>query len=207
MVKDAGDDPDCTDGARITATVAFAEGAADSGAGQPGTLQLRAGDGVGTITLPGLGLEVGAPAINPVPRAMITAALAEVTDQPLIATFSVPGGQAMATRTTNERLGIIGGISTLGTTGIVRPFSTPPTGRPSSSKSRFLPPRVTTLSYWPPAAALRNLLSPPGPICLWSASWMSETLLVSRSGGPPPPGCSGWFSSAWRARSPSWRPE
>ena len=117
VVKDAGDDPDCTDGARMTATVEFGP---ETTAGP----ELRAGDGVGTITLPGLGLPVGAPAINPVPRAMILAALAEVTDRPLVVTFSVPGGQAMATKTTNERLGIIGGISILGTTGIVRPFST-----------------------------------------------------------------------------------
>jgi cobalt-precorrin-5B (C1)-methyltransferase len=115
VVKDAGDDPDCTDGARMAATVSFADAA---------EVELRAGDGVGMITLPGLGLAVGAPAINPVPRAMILAAVAEVTDRPLVVTFSVPGGQAMAAKTTNERLGIIGGISILGTTGIVRPFST-----------------------------------------------------------------------------------
>src|SRR5439155_125336 len=71
VVKDAGDDPDCTDGARMTATVEFGP---ETTAGP----ELRAGDGVGTITLPGLGLPVGAPAINPVPRAMILAALAEV---------------------------------------------------------------------------------------------------------------------------------
>jgi cobalt-precorrin-5B (C1)-methyltransferase len=142
VVKDAGDDPDCTDGARMTATVTFAAdraavdrpgadrpaAGADSGArgeaaGAAGHV-LLAGDGVGTITLPGLGLPVGAPAINPVPRAMILAALAEVTDRLLVVRFSVPGGQAMAARTTNERLGIVGGISILGTTGIVRPFST-----------------------------------------------------------------------------------
>ncbi len=115
VVKDAGDDPDCTDGARMTAAVALAD------APPP---ELRAGDGIGTVTLPGLGLPVGAPAINRVPRAMILAALAEVTDRPLVVTFSVPGGQQMAARTTNERLGIVGGISILGTTGIVKPFST-----------------------------------------------------------------------------------
>ena len=113
VVKDAGDDPDCTDGARMTAAV---EPAAAT--------ELRAGPGVGTITKPGLGLEVGAPAINPVPRAMILAALAEVSDRPLAVTFSVPGGEAMAAKTSNARLGIVGGISILGTTGIVRPFST-----------------------------------------------------------------------------------
>ena len=123
VVKDAGDDPDCTDGARMTAGVAFADPVGGPVAG-PARHELRAGDGVGTITLPGLGLPVGAPAINPVPRRMILAALDEVTDRPLVVTFSVPGGQAMAAKTTNERLGIVGGISILGTTGIVRPFST-----------------------------------------------------------------------------------
>src|SRR5207248_5939627 len=121
VVKDAGDDPDCTDGARMTAACAFAAGAHGPDAGGH---DLRAGDGVGTITLPGLGLPVGAPAINPVPRRMILAALAEVTDVPLTVTVSVPGGQAMAERTSNARLGIVGGISILGTTGVVRPFST-----------------------------------------------------------------------------------
>jgi cobalt-precorrin-5B (C1)-methyltransferase len=122
VVKDAGDDPDCTDGARMTALVEFAENG--DGAAETGGHELRAGDGIGTVTLPGLGLPVGTPAINPVPREMINAALAEVTDRPLVVTFSVPGGQAMAAKTTNERLGIIGGISILGTTGIVKPFST-----------------------------------------------------------------------------------
>lgn len=113
VVKDAGDDPDCTDRARMTAEVSEAPGAV-----------LAAGPGVGTVTKPGLGLEVGKPAINPVPRRMIAAALAEVTATPLAVTFSVPGGDEMAARTSNARLGIVGGISILGTTGIVRPFST-----------------------------------------------------------------------------------
>ena len=117
VVKDAGDDPDCTDGARVTAEVVWAT------AGAPST-ELRAGPGVGTITKPGIGLAVGAPAINPVPQRMILAALDEVTDQPLVVTFIVPDGEAMAEKTTNARLGIVGGISILGTTGIVRPFST-----------------------------------------------------------------------------------
>ncbi len=114
VVKDAGDDPDCTDGARMTAEVVWAEGLGE----------LRAGSGVGTVTRPGLGLPVGAPAINPVPRRMILAAIAEVTPRPVVATFSVPGGERMAERTSNARLGIVGGISILGTTGVVRPFST-----------------------------------------------------------------------------------
>ena len=122
VVKDAGDDPDCTHGARLTAAAAPA--AAPAAPAPAAHTQLLAGPGVGTITRPGLGLPVGAPAINPVPRRMILAALAEVTERPLVVTFEVPGGEDMAARTTNARLGIVGGISILGTTGIVRPFST-----------------------------------------------------------------------------------
>ncbi|MGH9109679.1 MAG: cobalt-precorrin-5B (C(1))-methyltransferase [Acidimicrobiales bacterium] len=145
VVKDAGDDPDCTDGARLTAEVRWRD-PAGAGAGTDGRTVLAAGPGVGTVTLLGLGLAVGAPAINPVPRRMILAALAEVDGvegiegaedvegvagepattgrRPVVVTFSVPGGETMATKTTNARLGIVGGISILGTTGIVRPFST-----------------------------------------------------------------------------------
>jgi cobalt-precorrin-5B (C1)-methyltransferase len=119
IVKDAGDDPDCTDGAEVTADVCWHDGVTPLL-----TTELRAGPGVGTVTMPGLGLPVGAPAINPVPRRMILAALDEVTTRPIVVTFSVPGGEAMAAKTSNARLGIVGGISILGTTGIVRPFST-----------------------------------------------------------------------------------
>ena len=116
VVKDAGDDPDCTNGARVTATVAVDGGLSHT--------DIRGGEGVGTVTKPGLGLPVGSPAINPVPRKMILAAVSEVTSSPLAVTISVPGGEEMARKTTNARLGIIGGISILGTTGIVKPFST-----------------------------------------------------------------------------------
>jgi len=119
VVKDAGDDPDVTHGARLTATVRWRD--------EPG-LRLDGGVGVGVVTKPGLGLELGGPAINPVPRAMITQAVSEVADpddeQGVQVTISVPDGERMARKTTNARLGIIGGISILGTTGIVRPFST-----------------------------------------------------------------------------------
>lgn len=116
VVKDAGDDPDCTDGARMTASVVWQRQGDES--------VLAAGEGVGTVTKPGLGLPVGVPSITAVPRRMILAALAEATDRPVVVSFSVPGGEAMAAKTTNARLGIVGGISILGTTGIVRPFST-----------------------------------------------------------------------------------
>lgn len=119
VVKDAGDDPDVTNGAHLTVSAAWL--APDR---KTGTVELIGGDGVGTITLPGLGLPVGAPAINRVPARMIRAAVGEVTDRPVELRISVPGGQAMAAKTSNDRLGIVGGISILGTTGIVRPFST-----------------------------------------------------------------------------------
>ena len=116
VVKDAGDDPDVTHGARLTATVRWRQ--------EPG-IELDGGVGVGVVTKPGLGLELGGPAINPVPRAMITQAVTEVVGtQGIRVVISVPDGERMAGRTTNRRLGILGGISILGTTGIVRPFST-----------------------------------------------------------------------------------
>lgn len=118
VVKDAGDDPDCTDGAHLTATVCLTE--------VPG-VHLEGGRGVGRVTKPGLGLRVGGPAINPVPRRMITAAVGEAVDlagRGVIVVISVPEGERMARKTTNRRLGILGGISILGTTGVVRPFST-----------------------------------------------------------------------------------
>ncbi len=120
VVKDAGDDPDVTHGALIRATLRL---------GQPGSgVAFRAGAGVGTITRPGLVLPPGEPAINPVPRQMIRAAIAELADAhgvPGDATveISIPGGEALALRTLNGRLGIVGGLSILGTTGIVVPYS------------------------------------------------------------------------------------
>jgi cobalt-precorrin-5B (C1)-methyltransferase len=118
VVKDAGDDPDVTHGARLTATVRWRD--------EPG-IELDGGVGVGVVTKPGLGLELGGPAINPVPRTMITQAVGEAVDlskHGVRVIISVPDGERMARKTTNARLGIIGGISILGTTGIVRPFST-----------------------------------------------------------------------------------
>jgi cobalt-precorrin-5B (C1)-methyltransferase len=116
VVKDAGDDPDVTHGAHLTATVTRCAG---------DEVIIVGGDGVGTVTKPGLGLEVGGSAINPVPRRMITEAAREVVASGGVhVTISVPDGEKMARKTTNRRLGIVGGISILGTTGIVRPFST-----------------------------------------------------------------------------------
>ncbi len=133
VIKDAGDDPDCTDGAHVTATVAWADDHSSLGpvqklpvlADDPASaVELRGGDGVGAVTKPGLGLKVGGPAINAVPARMIRQAIAEVTDRPVVCVIAVPGGQQMAEKTSNARLGIVGGISILGTSGIVKPFST-----------------------------------------------------------------------------------
>lgn len=120
IVKDAGDDPDVTHGAVVVARV----GPALAGAG----IVFRAGEGVGTVTLPGLPLPVGEPAINPMPREMIRQALTEAiaaTSGPrdVTVTIAIPGGEAIARKTMNPRLGIVGGLSILGTTGIVIPFS------------------------------------------------------------------------------------
>jgi cobalt-precorrin-5B (C1)-methyltransferase len=118
VVKDAGDDPDVTHGARLTARVSWREGTG---------IELDRGEGVGLVTKPGLGLLVGGPAINEVPRRMISYSVEEVLDpgeRGVRVEISVPGGEEMAEKTTNARLGIVGGISILGTTGIVRPFST-----------------------------------------------------------------------------------
>ncbi|MEI6127663.1 MAG: cobalt-precorrin-5B (C(1))-methyltransferase [Pseudomonadota bacterium] len=116
IVKDAGDDADVTHGAVIRATVALTA--------NPGIV-IRGGEGVGVVTRPGLAVPPGEPAINPVPRKMIHDALFELLPPQKGAdvTVSVPGGQALAKKTFNPRLGITGGISILGTTGIVVPYS------------------------------------------------------------------------------------
>ena len=118
VVKDAGDDPDVTHGALIRATVRL------RGSG----VSFRAGPGVGMVTKPGLPIPPGEPAINPVPRQMIAAAIAETArafggSGDVEVEISVPGGEVLAERTLNGRLGIVGGLSILGTTGVVVPYS------------------------------------------------------------------------------------
>ena len=120
IVKDAGDDPDVTHMAEIISKVCRSA----AGAG----VVFKAGEGVGTVTRPGLPLDVGEPAINPVPREMMLKAVAEVAREhgdagDLEIEISVPGGAALAGKTWNPRLGILGGLSILGTTGIVVPYS------------------------------------------------------------------------------------
>lgn len=120
--KDAGDDPDTTDGILVVASVEKMSGS------QPVRIQIDGGQGVGRVTKPGLACKPGEAAINPVPRSMIMRAVEEAADQygyegSLKVTISVPKGQETARRTFNPRLGIEGGISILGTSGIVEPMS------------------------------------------------------------------------------------
>jgi cobalt-precorrin-5B (C1)-methyltransferase len=120
VIKDAGDDPDVTHGALVLATVR--KGAAGSG------VSFKAGPGIGTVTLPGLPVAPREPAINPVPRKMMSEAVAEVARSagaPADAEIeiSIPNGEALAAKTLNARLGILGGLSILGTTGVVIPYS------------------------------------------------------------------------------------
>lgn len=139
VIKESGDDPDVTNHSRIRVTVQLsldASGCATAMAQEEYCQEtesddterviFQAGEGVGTVTLPGLGLKVGGPAINATPRKMIRQELIPLLPSPdsvAIVTVSVPGGEELAKRTFNPKLGIIGGISIIGTSGIVRPFS------------------------------------------------------------------------------------
>lgn len=119
VVKDAGDDPDVTDKREICAKVCFSEAKG---------VKFRAGEGVGTVTLPGLGLEVGEPAINATPRAMMRTETEKLLteyriNKGVVIEIAVPGGADLARKTFNPKLGIAGGISIIGTSGVVRPFS------------------------------------------------------------------------------------
>ncbi|GAB4259471.1 MAG: cobalt-precorrin-5B (C(1))-methyltransferase CbiD [Thermoleophilia bacterium] len=113
VVKDAGDDPDITDGLAIGVRVEDT----------PGVFAVKAGEGVGTVTLPGLAVPPGEPAVNPVPREAVLAELRRLRPGGATATILAPGGEELARRTLNPRLGIVGGISILGTTGRVEPWS------------------------------------------------------------------------------------
>ena len=114
VVKDAGDDPDVTNGCTVCVKVELSH--------EPGVHFLQ-GEGVGRVTLPGLGIPIGEPAVNPVPRKMIEQELTALYDGGLDVTVSVPGGREIAQKTFNPKLGIEDGISIIGTSGIVRPFS------------------------------------------------------------------------------------
>ncbi len=120
-IKDGGDDPDVTHGAEICSTVSFSESASN--------IHVDGGKGVGRVTKPGLGLEIGKAAINPTPMKMMEQVVREVASQQLEnqgvdVVISVPNGEEISKKTDNPRLGILGGISILGTTGLVLPYST-----------------------------------------------------------------------------------
>ncbi|MBO8093162.1 MAG: cobalt-precorrin-5B (C(1))-methyltransferase [Prosthecochloris sp.] len=120
--KDAGDDPDVTDGMLVCCRVQLDTSLQD------GEVLFFRGEGVGLVTLPGLGIEVGGPAINPVPRAMVRQAVAEVMKDHGVkggvnVTVSIPGGEEIARKTLNERVGVTGGLSIIGTSGRVIPYS------------------------------------------------------------------------------------
>ena len=116
VIKDAGDDPDVTDGCEVIARVRLSE--------EAGPVRFKAGEGIGHVTRPGLKLPVGEAAVNPVPRQMIEVVIRRcVGDIGAEVEISIPGGEALAARTFNPRIGIEGGLSILGTSGIVRPMS------------------------------------------------------------------------------------
>lgn len=122
VIKDGGDDPDATSGAEICSTVSLTEGGGDR-------VTLVGGPGLGIVTKPGIGIPVGDPSITRVPRRMITQAVIGTADGlgnsgAFLVEISVPGGEEIAKKTDNPRLGIVDGISILGTTGVVQPFST-----------------------------------------------------------------------------------
>lgn len=130
VIKDAGDDPDVTNGAEVHARVTFIslptplQGEGINSLSSPPTILITGGIGIGRVTKPGLAVPPGEWAINPVPRRMIEDALAQVfPDKSLNVEISIPDGEQLARKTLNARLGIIGGLSILGTTGIVRPIS------------------------------------------------------------------------------------
>ena len=116
IVKDAGDDPDMTNGSEVITKVELLP--------EDGAITFVGGDGIGTVTEEGLKLPVGEPAINPVPRQMTERALRKIIgDRGAVVTVSILGGEELAKKTFNPRLGVLGGLSVLGTTGIVRPMS------------------------------------------------------------------------------------
>ena len=128
VIKDAGDDPDVTHKAEIGARVALLNSDHCNGSIRRAEIVISGGEGVGRVTKPGLEVEPGQPAINPGPKKMITQAIEEVLQEhhrvgTVLSEIFVPRGRKLAEKTLNARLGIVDGISILGTTGVVRPMS------------------------------------------------------------------------------------
>ncbi len=124
IIKDGGDDPDATHGAEICTTISLGPATEED-------VTIKGGVGVGTVTFPGTGIPVGEPAVTRVPRRMIIESALEAarthgleSGKGIIVEISVPTGEEIALKTTNARLGVIGGISILGSTGVVQPYST-----------------------------------------------------------------------------------
>ena len=131
VIKDGGDDPDVTHGAEICVTVFITPAAQGDGPSTQQGVTIKGGVGVGTVTLPGTGIPVGEPAVTRVPRRMITEAALEAAKscglepgKGIVIEISVPTGEEVALKTTNARLGVVGGIGILGSTGVVQPYST-----------------------------------------------------------------------------------
>ncbi len=114
VIKDSGDDPDITNGCQVTATVALTS---------HDGIKFIGGAGIGTVTLPGTGLAIGEPAINPVPRDMIKYELTQLYSGGVDVTIAIEGGDTLAIKTFNPKIGVMGGVSIIGTSGIVNPFS------------------------------------------------------------------------------------
>ncbi len=144
VVKDAGDDPDVTNGAEINVALTIEP----APPGTRGEIAICGGTGIGKVTKPGLAVPVGEWAINPVPRKMIRVVINEVfaircVPSLMRVTVSIPNGEELAKKTLNARLGIIGGLSILGTTGIVKPIS---------AKAGPIPSMPPSMLPWPAAA-------------------------------------------------------
>jgi cobalt-precorrin-5B (C1)-methyltransferase len=146
VIKDAGDDPDITNGLEITVSVEVVTNQA---------IIIKAGTGVGIVTKPGLSVPVGQPAINPGPQKMIIQAVRDVLNDNLgaIVTVSIPDGETLAKRTLNPILGVVGGISIIGTTGIVEPMS-------EDAFKNSLTPQISVVK----AAGFDDIIFVPGKI-------------------------------------------
>lgn len=160
VIKDAGDDPDITNGVMITADIELLPDCTD--------VVLKSGKGVGTVTKPGLAVAVGEPAINPGPQTMITAAVRAVLPEKTgaIVTISIPEGERLAARTLNPLLGICGGLSIIGSTGIVEPMS-------EEAFKNSLTPQISVVK----ALGYDSIVFVPGK--------MGQDFAVQRYGLPP----------------------